>query len=88
MSEGLEGTAAAGEDQDEDEKWDEDALDALFNETVRYSVLNSYAITEPHAWQQSQASADDKTPPLRGAKLSAVLDRPSTSSSSYGGRVR
>lgn len=32
------------------------------------------AITELHAWQQSQASADDKIPPLRGAKLSAVLE--------------
>jgi hypothetical protein len=68
--------AAADEDQNEDEEWDEDALDALFNETVRYSLVNSYAsaITELHAWQQSQASADDKTPPLRGAKLTAILD--------------
>ena len=67
---------AAGEEQDQDEKWDEDALDALFNETVRYSIVSSYtsAITELHAWQQSQASADDKAPPLRGAKLTAVLD--------------
>jgi hypothetical protein len=64
------------EDDGEDEKWDEDALDVLFNETVHYSVVNSYAsaITELYAWQQSQASVDDKIPPLRGAKLSAVLD--------------
>jgi hypothetical protein len=63
-------------DENEDEKWDEDTLGAFFNETVRYSVVNSYAaaITELHAWQQSQASADDKIPPLRGAKLSTVLD--------------
>jgi hypothetical protein len=41
-------TAAAVE-----EKWDEDALDAQFNETVRYAVVNSYAsaIAELHAWQ-------------------------------------
>src|SRR5271163_2669222 len=71
---GFEGTAAAAAaaaadgDEGEDEEWDEDALDALFNETVRYSLVNSYAsaITELHAWQQSQASPDDKTPPLRG----------------------
>jgi hypothetical protein len=58
------------------EGWDEDALDAQFNETVRYSVVNSYAsaITELYAWQQSQVSATEKIPPLRGAKLSAVLD--------------
>jgi hypothetical protein len=51
-------------------------MDTLFNETVRYSLVNSYAstITRLHAWQQSQASADDKTPPLRGAKLTAILD--------------
>ena len=73
---GFEGTVAAAGGEGEDEEWDEDALDALFNETVRYSLVNSYAsvITELHVWQQSQASADDKTPPLRGAKLSAVLD--------------
>lgn len=67
---------ATVEDDGEDEKWDEDTLDALFNETVRYSVVNSYAsaITELYAWQQSQAPTDDKAPPLRGAKLSAVLD--------------
>jgi len=69
-------TAAAAADKDEDEDWDEDTLDTLFDETVRYSVVNSYAsaITELYAWQQSQASADDKIPPLRGAKLTAVLD--------------
>src|SRR2546423_5673432 len=68
-------TAAAAADKDEDEDWDEDTLDTLFDETVRYSVVNSYAsaITELYAWQQSQASADDKIPPLRGAKLTAGL---------------
>src|SRR5436305_14799039 len=47
--------AAAATDKDEDEDWDEDTLDTLFNETVRYSVVNSYAsaITELYAWQQS-----------------------------------
>src|SRR5271168_4355585 len=73
-------TAAAAAEEEEEEgegEWDEDALDALFNETVRYSVVNSYAsaITELYAWQRSQSLSDDKTvPPLRGAKLSEVLD--------------
>ena len=60
----------------EDENWDEGALDAQFNETVRYSVVDSYvcAITELYSWQQSQASAGEKIPPLRGAKLRAVLN--------------
>ena len=73
--------AAAGADEAaaaaEEEIWDEDALDAQFNETVRYSVVNSYvsAITELYAWQQSQSSSDGKAaPPLRGAKLSAILE--------------
>src|SRR3989440_3923244 len=34
---------AAAADKDEDEDWDEDTLDTLFNETVRYSVVNRYA---------------------------------------------
>jgi hypothetical protein len=48
-------TAGAKEIKAEEEKWDEDALDAQFNETVRYAVVNSYAsaITELHAWQQA-----------------------------------
>lgn len=68
---------AAGEEdikKEEEEIWDEEALDALFNETVRYSVVNSYvsAITELYAWQsQMEGKA---SPPLRGAKLSAVLE--------------
>src|SRR5277367_607362 len=70
--------AAPGAEEIEEEKWDEDALDAQFNETVRYAVVNSYtsAITELHAWQQAQLSSDGKAAPsiLRGAKLSAVLD--------------
>ena len=59
--------------EEEGEIWDEEALDALFNETVRFSVVNSYvsAITELYAWQlQSEGKA---SPPLRGAKLSAML---------------
>ena len=63
------GKAAA---EEEEEIWDEEVLDAQFNETVRYSVVNSYvsAITELYAWQsEGKASL-----PLRGAKLSAVLD--------------
>jgi len=48
-------TAVAEKVIEEEEKWDEDALDAQFNETVRYAVVNSYAsaITELHAWQQA-----------------------------------
>ena len=58
--------------KEEGEVWDEEALDALFNETVRYSVVNSYvsAITELYAWQSEGKTSQ----PLRGAKLSAVLD--------------
>lgn len=63
---------------EEEEKWDEDALDAQFCETIRYALVNSYvsAITELHAWQQAELSSDGKGTPsiLRGAKLSAVLD--------------
>jgi hypothetical protein len=68
---------AAAEEEEEEEKWDEDTLDALFNETVRYSVVNGYvsAITELYTWQRSRSLSDDNTvPSLRGAKLSAVLD--------------
>jgi hypothetical protein len=56
----------------EEDEWDEKALDALFNETVRYSVVNSYvsAITELYAWQ----SEGQPMPSLRGAKLSALLE--------------
>ena len=52
--------------------WDEEALDVLFNKTVRYSVVNSYvsAITELYAWQLEGKTSQ----PLRGAKLLAVLD--------------
>jgi hypothetical protein len=46
--------AAIGEEavKEEGEIWDEEALDALFNEIVRYLVMNSYvsAITELYAW--------------------------------------
>ena len=65
------GAAAAIKDQEGD-IWDEEALDALFNETIRYSVVNSYvsAITELYAWQ----SKGKASLPLRGAKLSAVLE--------------
>jgi len=70
----VAGAAAAAEEaiKDEEEIWDEDALDALFNETVRYSVVNSYvsAITELYAWQSEGKALQ----PLRGAKLSAILD--------------
>ena len=40
------------EEQEQEEERDEEALDALFNETVRYLVVNSYVsvITEFYAW--------------------------------------
>ena len=65
---------AIGEEavKEEGEIWDKEALDALFNEIVRYSVINSYvsAITELYAWQLEGKASQ----PLRGAKLLAVLD--------------
>ena len=68
------GAAVAAEEaiKDKEEIWDKDALDALFNETVQYLVINSYvfAITELYV-QQSEGKA---LQPLRGAKLSAILD--------------
>jgi len=48
------GVVGIGEEavKEEGEAWDEEALDALFNETVRYSVVNSYVstITKLYAW--------------------------------------
>src|SRR5271170_7190974 len=73
-------TAGAEEEVEgeEEKEWDEDALDAQFSETIRYALVSSYvsAITELHAWQQTELSSDGKGTPsiLRGAKLSAVLD--------------
>ena len=57
----------------EDSEWDEEALDAQFRETVRFAVVNAYvyAITELYAWQFDGKASP---PPLRGAKLSAVLE--------------
>src|SRR6266536_6534770 len=52
-------------------KRDEEVLDALFNETIRYSIVNNYvsAITEFYAWQ-----SEGKTMSLlRKTKLSTVL---------------
>jgi hypothetical protein len=61
------------EEGDKREDRDKKALDGLFTETVRYSVVNSYvsAVTELYAWQ---SEGDKASPPLRGAKLSAVLE--------------
>src|SRR6266480_7155834 len=60
-------------EEDEEEEWDEEALEAQFSETVRYSVVNSYtsAITELYSWQFD--SKGPPPPPIRGAKLSAIL---------------
>ncbi len=58
-------------------KTDEKTLNKMFAETVRSSVINSYvsAITQLHAWQSPSPSDPSKSlPPLRGAKLSALLD--------------
>jgi hypothetical protein len=63
----------AEEDNDSsNEEWDEEALDALFNETVRFSVVNSYvsAITELYTWQSEGKAVLS----LRGAKLSTLLE--------------
>jgi hypothetical protein len=61
------------EEVKEEEKKDE-VLNGLFNETVRYSVVNSYvsAIAELYAWQSERR--EEPSPPLRGAKLSAILE--------------
>ena len=61
------------EEGEEDSEWDEEALDAQFRETVRFSVVNAYvsAITELYAWQLDGEAGPS---PLRGAKLSAVLE--------------
>jgi hypothetical protein len=58
---------------EEEEKKDE-VLDGLFNETVRYSVVSSYvsAITELYSWQSE--GREEPLPPLRGAKLAAILE--------------
>jgi len=64
--------AGGGEEEGGGEEWDEEALDAMFKETIRYSVVSSYAsaITKLYVWQFEGKPA----PPLRGAKLSAVLE--------------
>ena len=68
-------SAAEGQDDEgveEEEKKDE-VSDGLFNETVRYSVVNSYvsAITELYAWQSEER--EEPLPPLGRAKLAAIL---------------
>ena len=61
------------EREEEEEAGEEEALDAQFRETVRFAVVNAYvyAITELYAWQFDCKASP---PPLRGAKLSAVLE--------------
>ena len=53
-------------------KWDEEALDALFNKTIKYSIINNYifAITELYIWQLKGKALQL----LQGAKLSVVLN--------------
>ena len=65
------GAAAAIKDKEGD-IWNEEALDALFNKIIQYSVVNSYvsAVTELYTWQ----SKGKALLPLQRAKLSAVLD--------------
>jgi hypothetical protein len=51
-----------------------EVLNGLFNETVRYSVVNSYvsAITEFYAWQSERK--EEPSPSLRKAKFSVILE--------------
>ena len=67
-------SAAEGQDEriEEEEKKNE-ISDGLFNETVRYSVVNSYVsvITEFYAWQSE--GREEPLLPLRGAKLAVIL---------------
>jgi hypothetical protein len=65
MQQGEEGT---------EEEGDEEALDTLFHEIIRFSVVNSYvsAITELYVWQTK--SEGKPVLPLRRAKLSALLE--------------
>ena len=51
----IRAAAAIGEEAIKDKKekiWDEEALNALFNKIVQYSVVNSYvsAITKLYVW--------------------------------------
>jgi len=64
----------AREEEGTEEEWDEEALDTLFNETIRFSTVNSYvsAIIELYIWQTQ--SEGKPVLPLRGAKLSALLE--------------
>ena len=45
-------TAEKAVKEEEEEIWDKEALNALFNEIVQYSVINSYAsaITKLYVW--------------------------------------
>ena len=53
-------------------KWDKEALDALFNKTIKYSVINNYIFTITKLYtQQSKGKA---LLLLRGAKLSVILE--------------
>ena len=56
----------------EGEIQDEEALDALFNKTVQYLVINSYVftITKLYMWQLKGKALL----PLQGVKLLAVLN--------------
>ena len=74
-AEAAAGAAAAiGEEiikDKEGEIQDEEALDTLFNKTIKYSVINNYisAITEFYIWQLKGKALL----PLRGVKLLAIL---------------
>ena len=69
----VSGTKEEEHEGAEGEDMNEEALDGLFTETVRFSVVSTYvsAVTELYAWQ---AEGDKASPPLRGAKLSALLE--------------
>ena len=63
----LGGKAAAAIKDQEGDIWDKEALDALFNEIIQYSVVNSYVftITKLYVWQL-------KGKALRGKALSST----------------
>ena len=52
-------------------KWDEEALDALFNKIIRYLIINNYisTISELYIWQLKGKALL----PLWGAKLLVIL---------------
>ena len=61
--------------QKKQKKIDKKTLKIIFIKIVQSSVINNYvsAITQLYKWQ-SPSDSSKSLPPLRGAKLSALLD--------------